>query len=139
MPENREEWKSRIGFIMAAVGSAVGLGNIWRFNYMVYTNGGGAFLIPYFISLFTAGIPLLILEFGLGHRMRGSAPLSFKKIGNSWELLGWWPIIFVMFGIELYYSVVIGWCVNYVVYSFNLVWGNDPNTFFFTNFLNGGL
>lgn len=87
MPENREEWKSRIGFIMAAVGSAVGLGNIWRFNYMVYTNGGGAFLIPYFISLFTAGIPLLILEFGLGHRMRGSAPLSFKKsgiAGNSW-------------------------------------------------------
>lgn len=135
MPENREEWKSRIGFIMAAVGSAVGLGNIWRFNYMAYTNGGGAFLIPYFISLFTAGIPLLILEFGLGHRMRGSAPLSFKKIGRGWELLGWWPIIFVMFGIELYYSVVIGWCVNYVVYSFNLVWGNDPNTFFFTNFL----
>jgi len=136
MPENREEWKSRVGFILAAVGSAVGLGNIWRFNYMAYSNGGGAFLIPYFFSLFTAGIPLLILEFGLGHRMRGSAPLSFRKIENRWEILGWWPTTYIIIGIELYYTVIIGYCVNYLFYSLSLAWGNDPNTFFFKSFLN---
>ena len=135
MPEKREEWKSRVGFIMAAVGSAIGLGNIWRFNYMAYSNGGGAFLIPYFISLFTAGIPLLILEFGLGHKMRGSAPLSFKKLGDRWEFIGWWPIMYIMIGVELYYTVIIGYCVNYLVYAFSLVWGSDPNSFFFKNFL----
>ena len=63
MEENREQWGSKLGFIIAAVGSAVGLGNIWRFPYIAYTNGGGAFLIPYFFAIFTAGIPLLILEF----------------------------------------------------------------------------
>ena len=66
----KQQWGSRIGFILAAVGSAVGLGNIWRFPYMVYENGGGAFLIPYFVALLTAGIPIMILEFSLGHRSR---------------------------------------------------------------------
>ena len=60
MEENREQWGSKLGFIIAAVGSAVGLGNIWRFPYIAYTNGGGAFLIPYFFVKFTAGILLFI-------------------------------------------------------------------------------
>ena len=131
----REQWKSRMGFLMAAVGSAIGLGNIWRFSYMCYENGGGAFLIPYFVALATAGIPLLILEYGLGHRMQGSAPVSFRKVGPGWEMLGWWPVVFVMFGIELYYCVIVSWCVNYFRYSFNLSWGADTNTFFFEKFL----
>ncbi|MCQ6253480.1 hypothetical protein [Methanocaldococcus sp.] len=75
----REQWGSRIGFILAAVGSAIGLGNIWRFGYMVYNNGGGAFLIPYFVALFCVGITLMILELALGHYTKGSAPLAFKK------------------------------------------------------------
>ncbi|RCW48081.1 sodium:neurotransmitter symporter family protein [Paenibacillus prosopidis] len=58
MEEQREQWGSRAGFILAAIGSAVGLGNIWRFPYVVYDNGGGAFLIPYFFALITAGIPI---------------------------------------------------------------------------------
>jgi NSS family neurotransmitter:Na+ symporter len=61
-------------FILAVVGSAVGLGNIWRFPYVAYDNGGGAFLIPYFIALLTAGIPLLILETGVGYRTRAGPP-----------------------------------------------------------------
>jgi NSS family neurotransmitter:Na+ symporter len=135
MDVNRDQWKSQIGFLFAAVGSAIGLGNIWRFSYMAYSNGGGAFLIPYGIALFTAGISLLILEFAIGHERIGSAPLAYAKIKKNWEWLGWWAVIFVMFGIELYYVVVIAWCLNFFVLSFDLGWGSDPNTFFFKEFL----
>ncbi|AKB20004.1 Sodium-dependent transporter [Methanosarcina sp. WWM596] len=85
----REVWNTRVGFILAAIGSAVGLGNIWRFSYVAYENGGGAFLIPYFVALLTAGIPLMILEFGLGSKFLGSAPLSLKKANKSFEWIGW--------------------------------------------------
>jgi NSS family neurotransmitter:Na+ symporter len=133
--QKREQWKSQFGFLLAAVGSAIGLGNIWRFSYMAYSNGGGAFLIPYITALLTAGIPLLILEFGIGHERIGSAPLAYKKIRSGWEWLGWWAVVFVMFGIELYYTVIIAWCLNYFLLSFNLGWGSDPNAFFFKEFL----
>lgn len=131
----REQWKSQLGFLLAAVGSAIGLGNIWRFSYMAYSHGGGAFLIPYLTALFTAGIPLLILEFGMGHERIGSAPLACAKIRKNWEWLGWWAVVLVMFGIELYYSTIISWCLNFFVLSMNLGWGDDPNTFFFKEFL----
>lgn len=68
MTDTRENWTSRSGFIIAAVGSAVGLGNIWRFPYVAYENGGGAFLIPYLLALITAGLPLLFLDYAVGHR-----------------------------------------------------------------------
>jgi len=132
----REQWKSQMGFLMAAVGSAIGLGNIWRFSYMAYEYGGGAFLIPYIVALLTAGIPLLILEFAVGHERIGSAPLAYAKIHHQWEWLGWWAVIFVMFGIDLYYTTVISWCANYFVLSFSMAWGDDPNGFFFGKFLN---
>ncbi|MFH2138798.1 MAG: sodium-dependent transporter [Candidatus Omnitrophota bacterium] len=132
---HRPEWKSHIGFLLAAVGSAVGLGNIWRFPYLCYKNGGGAFLIPYFIALFVVGIPVMILEIGLGHKMRGAAPASFASISKKWEWLGWWPVMLAMFGILLYYSVVIAWCVNYFFFSFSNAWADSPNTFFFQKFL----
>ena len=131
----REQWRSRTGFLMAAIGSAVGLGNIWRFSYVSYKNGGGAFLIPYLVALLTAGIPLMILEFALGHKMKGSAPYSLRQVSRHWEWLGWWSVIFVMFGIVLYYCVVLSWCVNYLFKSFSLAWGSDPNDYFFNQFL----
>ncbi len=131
----REQWKSQFGFLLAAVGSAIGLGNIWRFSYMAYSNGGGAFLIPYIVALVTAGVSLLILEFAIGHERIGSAPLAYAKIRKNWEWLGWWAVTFVMFGIELYYTVVIAWCLNFFILSFNLGWGSDPNAFFFKEFL----
>ncbi len=131
----REVWATQTGFILAAVGSAVGLGNIWRFSYLAYDNGGGAFLLPYFLALFLAGVPLLILEFGIGHERIGSAPLAFARISPRWESLGWWAVTFVMFGIVLYYTVIISWCLNYLVFSFSLAWGSDPNEFFFQRFL----
>ncbi len=133
--ENREQWSSQIGFLLAAVGSAIGLGNIWRFSYMAYSYGGGAFLVPYLTALATAGIPLLILEFAIGHERIGSAPLACRKIRPGWEWLGWWAVIFVMFGIVLYYMVVVAWCLDFMIYSFSLAWGGNPDTFFFKEFL----
>lgn len=133
--EERQKWSSKTGFLLAAIGSAIGLGNIWRFSYVVYQNGGGAFLIPYFFALLTAGIPLMILEFGLGHRMGGSAVLSYWRVNRRLEWFGWWMPLMVMYGIMLYYTVVIGWSLNYALYSLNLSWGEDTASFFLHTFL----
>ncbi|PIC56621.1 sodium-dependent transporter [Sporosarcina sp. P12(2017)] len=134
--ENRSQWGTRAGFILAAVGSAIGLGNIWRFPYVAYENGGGAFFIPYLFALLTAGIPILIMEFTIGHKYRGSAPLSFFRLnGKKTEFLGWWGI-FVSFVISTYYAVIIAWAMKYTVYSFGLSWGKDPEAFFFGDVLN---
>lgn len=131
----RSQWGTRAGFIMAAVGSAVGLGNIWRFPYVAYENGGGAFFIPYLFALLTAGIPILIMEFTIGHKYRGSAPLSFFRMsGKKAEWLGWWGI-FVAFVISTYYSVIIAWAMKYTIYSFNLSWGTDTESFLFGDVL----
>ena len=78
----KEAFSGRTMFILAAIGSAVGLGNIWRFPYVAYENGGGAFLIPYLVALLTAGLPLLMLEYGIGHRFRtivGKDTFAFSK------------------------------------------------------------
>ncbi|MCD4666431.1 hypothetical protein K8R47_01325 [archaeon] len=73
----RARWSSRTIFLFAAVGSAVGLGNIWRFPYLAYEYGGGAFLIPYFIALIVVGIPMLMLEFALGQKLQKGAVDAF--------------------------------------------------------------
>ena len=73
--------------LLAAIGSAVGLGNIWRFPYTTYENGGGAFIIPYLIALLTAGIPLLFLDYAIGHRHRGGAPLSYRRFNHTLKCL----------------------------------------------------
>jgi NSS family neurotransmitter:Na+ symporter len=135
MTEKRSLWGSKLGFLLAAIGSAVGLGNIWRFSYMAYENGGGAFLIPYGVALLCAGIPLMILEYGLGHREKSSPPLAFARINPLWEPLGWWMPVVAFFGINLFYAAVIGWCINYLGLSLSLGWGADTQGFFFSEFL----
>jgi NSS family neurotransmitter:Na+ symporter len=131
----RSLWGSKAGFLLAAIGSAVGLGNIWRFGYMAYENGGGAFLVPYAVALVLAGIPLMILEYTLGHREKASSPLAFARIDRRWETIGWWMPTVAFFGITLFYAVVIGWCMNYFVFSFNQAWGTDTSAFFMNTFL----
>ncbi|HSK24645.1 MAG TPA: sodium-dependent transporter [Egicoccus sp.] len=133
MAEQREEWGSRAGFLLAAIGSAVGLGNIWRFPYVAYDNGGGAFVLPYLVALITAGIPILVLEYGIGHRFRGSAPLSMRRLHRKAEVLGWWQVG-VCFVISSYYAVVIAWAAAYTGFSFDLAWGDDPEGFLFDSY-----
>lgn len=132
--ENRPQWGTRAGFILAAVGSAVGLGNIWRFPAVAYENGGGAFFIPYLFALLTAGIPLLIMEFTIGQKYRGSAPLSYARMNKKYEWLGWWQVA-ISFVIATYYAVIIAWAMSYAFFSFDLKWGDDPTSFLVSDYL----
>ena len=138
----REQWTGQVGFILAAIGSAVGLGNIWRFPGVAYENGGGAFLIPYLVALITAGIPILFLDYAIGHRFRGSAPTAFRRLGGPrsgrWlEGLGWFQVA-IAFVIGLYYTVVIAWALSYFVFSFDLRWGEDTASFLTGEYLQVG-
>ncbi len=133
----RGSFSSRRVFILAAIGSAVGLGNIWRFPYVAYENGGGAFLIPYLVALLTAGLPFLLMDYGLGHRFRGSAPLSFRRAGRRAEPLGWWQVA-ICFVIAVYYAAVIAWAARYTLFSVDKAWGDDPEGFLFGSFLQAG-
>ena len=135
--QKRETFSGRRAFIMAAIGSAVGLGNIWRFPYTTYENGGGAFIIPYLIALLTAGIPLLFLDYAIGHRNRGGAPLSYRRVSPHFEVFGWWQMM-VNVIIGLYYAVVLGWAASYTYFSFTGAWGDKPIDFFIGEFLKMG-
>lgn len=132
--EIRENWSSRSAFILAAIGSAIGLGNLWRFPFKCYENGGGAFLIAYLIALISAGVPLLILEFSLGHRYKLAAPLTFARISKKFEWIGWWAVL-VGFVITTYYAVIMAWGLNYSVFSLTQKWGENPGNFFYQEFL----
>lgn len=130
---NRGAFSGRNAFIFAAIGSAVGLGNIWRFPYVAYSNGGGSFILPYIIALVTAGIPLLFLDYAIGHRYRGSAPLSFRRLHRMTEPLGWWQVM-ICFIIGIYYALILAWAIRYFLFSFTKEWGDDPATFFTETF-----
>ena len=133
----RETWTSNRGFILAAVGSAVGLGNIWRFPGVAYESGGGAFLIPYLIALFTAGFPILFLDYAIGHRYRGTAPLAFRRLWKKAEALGWFQTA-LLFIISVYYAAVIAWALSYFYFSFGTKWGDDTAAFFTQDYLKVG-
>jgi len=134
--ERKENWGSRSGFVLAAIGSAVGLGNIWRFPYESYSNGGAAFLVPYLIAMLVVGIPLLIMEFSLGHFTQLAAPGAFRQVSKHTEFVGWWPIVLCCI-IVCYYSIILAWCFNYLVFSFYQVvpWAENAKTFFFDEYL----
>jgi len=118
----RERWTSRPLFLFAAIGSAIGLGNIWRFPYLTYEYGGGAFLIAWIIGLIVMGIPWMMMEFGMGRYFQRGAPGVFEGIGKKWEWLGWWPV-FMAFLIVTYYTVIIAWSLRYAVSSASMAWG----------------
>lgn len=130
----REVWSSRTVFLAAAIGSAIGLGNIWRFPYIAYQNGGGSFLIPYVIALVTGGVAMLFFDYAIGHRFRAAPPLAFARIRRWAEPLGWVQT-FITFFIAVYYMAILAWAAFYTYYSFTLAWGDDPDSFFSQNFL----
>ena len=118
----RERWGKRSYFIFAALGSAIGLGNLWRFPALAYKNGGGAFLIAWMVGLLVIGIPWMIVEYGMGKRFQLGAPGVFAGVGKKWEWLGWWPVM-IAFLIDTYYTVVMAWTLRFIGASANMAWG----------------
>ena len=114
--QDREQWGSKIGFILAAAGSAVGLGNLWKFPYMAGKNGGGAFVLVYFILLFLVGFTLMLGELVLGRHTQLNAIGAYRKIRKRWSWVGGLGVL-AGFLILAFYSVVGGWVLNYLVKS----------------------
>ena len=116
--EARGQWGSKLGFIMAAAGSAVGLGNIWRFPYLTGENGGGAFVLVYLLCVLLIGIPLLYNEVAIG-RLTGKNPvgaMNKEKPKSFWVISGILTI-FLCFFVLSYYSVIAGWTIGYIFSS----------------------
>ena len=111
----RASFGSKIGVILATAGSAVGLGNIWRFPYMAGENGGAVFIIIYIFCVFLLGIPCMISEFIIGRHGQSNTARAFSKIsgGSAWALIGYMGVL-TGFLISSYYAVVSGWCLEYV-------------------------
>jgi neurotransmitter:Na+ symporter, NSS family len=114
--DNRGQWGSKFGFIMAAAGSAVGLGNIWRFPYITGQNGGGAFVLVYIFCVLLIGVPLLFTEMGLGRFTKKGTIGAFKDTGAGpfWMGLGAVLALMVSFFVLSYYGVIAGWTIGYV-------------------------
>ena len=115
MADNRVTFGSKLGVILATVGCAVGLGSVWRFPYMLGTNGGAAFLLVYILFTIFLGLPVMITEFFVGRHSRSNTVGSFKKLapGTHWSWIGYNGIL-AAFLILSYYSVVSGWTLEYV-------------------------
>lgn len=119
MTHKREHWGSRLGFVMAAAGSAIGLGTLWQFPYLIGQNGGGLFLIAYFVFTILIAIPVFVAELVIGRRGQRGAVGSFtalSKTGSNWKLVGWIGVL-ASFIVLSFYSVVAGWGLNYVLLS----------------------
>jgi len=115
----RVHWASRFGFVLAAAGSAVGLGNIWKFPYITGKNGGGAFVLVYLACVLFVGLPIMIAELFVGRRGQRDAVGAFTAIEGEkslWRLVGWGGVV-ASFILLSFYAVVGGWCFDYVVKS----------------------
>lgn len=141
MSEKRAQFGTKIGVIMATVGSAVGLGNIWRFPYECGTGGGAAFLIVYIAFVFLLGIPAICAEFALGRSSRKGMPLAYRNTAGNrrWDILGYASIL-AAFMILAFYAVVAGWTLEYIVDSATGLFKETPNAerhAQFTSFISG--
>lgn len=123
------QWDSSLAFIFAMIGAAVGLGNIWRFSYVLYSNGGGSFFIPYFVAIAIMGIPFLILEYGVGFSFKESFSKIMKSIKPQFEIIAWILVLFV-FIVVIYYMVILSWDLVYLLSSFTFSWGTDAAAYF---------
>lgn len=111
----RGAWKSKLGFILAASGSAIGLGNLVFFASNAYQFGGGAFYFPYLIALFVLGLPVMVLEFATGTMTRRSLPMALRRlVGARGEYVGWWSLSSALF-ITMYYITILGWALCMMV------------------------
>ncbi len=121
MAENRGQWGSRFGFILAAAGSAVGLGNIWKFPYITGENGGGLFVLIYLACILLVGLPIMVAEIMIGRAAQKQPVAAIAELTpqkKSWTMIGWLGVL-AGFVILSYYQVVAGWAMDYTVKSFS--------------------
>lgn len=135
MQKERDSFSSKFGVIAAAAGSAIGLGNIWRFPYVAGENGGGAFLLIYLGFILVIGIPVMLSEFIIGRRAQLNAFGSFKKLapGKKWYIIGLMGIVAAFF-ILAFYSTIAGWTLEYIVKAFGNGFKGQDTTVIFEQF-----
>lgn len=126
------QWNSVFTFILSMIGLTIGIGNIWRFSYVLYSNGGGSFFIPYVIAIVIMGVPFLILEYGLGFSAKERFSKLMHDIRPEFEIIAW-ILVLLVFVVVIYYMIILGWDFVYLLNSFNFGWGSDPNSFFINN------
>ena len=124
-----EQWSSRVAFIFAAVGAAVGLGNIWRFPAVVGENGGGAYLVPYLIAAFAFAVPLMILEISVGRSLKADVVTACRAVAPKFEIVGWLVGGSVL-AVLSYYLVITGWVLAFFTFSLT---GTDASFETFTD------
>uniref|UniRef100_A0A9J7XRN7 Transporter n=1 Tax=Cyprinus carpio carpio TaxID=630221 RepID=A0A9J7XRN7_CYPCA len=127
--KDRGQWSNKMEFVLSVAGEIIGLGNVWRFPYLCYKNGGGAFFIPYLIFLFTCGIPVFFLEVSLGQFTSEGGITCWRKISPLFEGIGYATQVIVAL-LNFYYIIVLAWGIFYLSYSFswNLPWSSCNNT-----------
>ena len=124
----RDKWTNRTSFILASIGSAVGLGNAWRFPGLCAKFGGGAFLMAYIICMVSLGIPLLMMETAIGRKAQGGAPKAMRTVNKKAEPVGW-AAVANAFVILTYYAVVFAWCILMCFLAFKFATTNKtPET-----------
>ena len=116
--KKRDSFGSKIGAVLVAAGSAIGLGSIWRFPYMTGENGGGAFLVVYLLSVLIVGIPVMLAEFTIGAHTRKSPVKAYNQLAPRWKWLGYNSVL-VSLLISGFYYIVAGWSLEYFVSSIN--------------------
>ncbi|ETE71965.1 Sodium- and chloride-dependent betaine transporter, partial [Ophiophagus hannah] len=126
--EERGQWTNKIEYVLSVAGEIIGLGNVWRFPYLCYKNGGGAFLIPYAIFLFICGIPVFLLETALGQYTSQGGVTAWRKICPIFEGIGYASQVIESY-LNIYYIVILSWALFYLFNSFSAVlpWSNCNN------------
>jgi len=135
--QEHEQWASRVGFLLAAIGSAAGLGNIWRFSYVAGENGGAPFLIIYALCILFIGLPIVIAEISIGRNARGDAVLAFRhaRPDRAWYLTGGMAVIGCFF-ILGFYGVIAGWSLKYFVSALSgHLWITDNYSTYFSGYI----
>uniref|UniRef100_A0A1B0AB16 Transporter n=1 Tax=Glossina pallidipes TaxID=7398 RepID=A0A1B0AB16_GLOPL len=129
--EQRETWGGKVDFLLSVIGFAVDLANVWRFPYLCYKNGGGAFLVPYCIMLLVGGIPLFYMELALGQHNRKGAITCWGRLVPLFKGIGY-AVVLIAFYVDFYYNVIIAWSLRFFFASFT----NDLPWISCTNFWN---
>ncbi len=112
----RVEWNSKFVFLMAAIGLAVGLGNIWRFPYLFYTDGQGTFMIPYTIAIIIVGFPFLLFKYSISSNFKKPVVNFYNSVKGSFKTIAWITLGIMAF-YAIFYSVLIGWNLDYFILS----------------------